>query len=301
MQKVRLNATDLEVSRLCLGTVNFGLALQQPEVNRHLDAFVDLGGNFLDTAHVYSDWVPGERNRCEKAIGRWVKDGNREKVIIATKGGHFDFAAPAVSRVTPEELRRDLRESLQCLNTDYVDIFMLHRDNEAMPVATIMDCLADFVREGKARYLACSNWTAERTRQANEYAKAKGLPAFVVNEVMWSMAKINPDGIPSDYVTMDDGMMALGRETGLNFMAYSALAHGYLTKRCAGREIDRGLARTYDNPHNDELVRRLSALPTAEDVTRENLRYFLHQGVTAIPLVTCNTLEQMKNCVSAFE
>jgi len=299
MQKVRLRNTDLEVSRLCLGTVNFGAALDQQQVNAHLDAFLDLGGNFLDTAHVYSDWLPGERNRSEKAIGRWLQNHSRDQVIIATKGGHFDFAAPAVSRVTPEEIRRDLHESLRCLNTDYVDIFMLHRDNTALPVGDIMDCLADFVREGKARYLACSNWTAERTRQANEYALKKGLPPFVVNEVMWSMAKINPEGIPSDYVTMDEGIMALGMETGLNFMAYSALAHGYLTKRCAGREVGQGLARTYDNPYNDELVRRLSGLP-ADDVTRESLRYFLHQGVTAIPLVTCNTLEQLRSCSSAF-
>lgn len=300
MQKVRLNGCGLEVSRLCLGTVNFGAGLDQAQVNSHLDAFVAHGGNFVDTAHVYSDWLPGERHCSEKAIGRWLKQHRREELIICTKGGHFDFAAPQVSRVTPEELRRDLDESLQCLGTDYVDVYMLHRDNTALPVETIMDCLATFVQAGKVRYLACSNWTAERTRRANEYARQAGLPCFVINEVMWSMARINPQGIPADYVTMDDAMMTLGKETGLNFMAYSALAHGYLTKRYAGGSIDAGLQRTYDLPQNEELVQWLSALPTAQDVTRESLRFFIRQDVTAVPIVTCSSMAQLHECISAF-
>ena len=301
MKTIRLQGTGLTVSRLCMGTVNFGAALNQQQVSAHLDAFTAHGGNLIDTAHVYSNWLPGESSRSEKAIGRWLKEHRREDVILCTKGGHFDLQTPEISRVTPENLRQDLEESLRCLQTDCIDIYMLHRDNPALPVEVIMDCLADFVVEGKVRCLACSNWTADRTARANAYAAAHSKPGFVINELMWSMARINRETLPADYVTMDDAMMALGRETGLSFMAFTALAKGYFTRRCRGDPLPEGLRRTYDNPDNDALFRELQSLGSAAEVTRASLRYFARQNVTAIPIVSCSGMAQLEECMSAFE
>ena len=301
MQTVRLSGTDLTVSRLCMGTVNFGAPLDREQVDRHLDRFLELGGNFVDPAHVYSDWIPGEKNRSEKMLGRWIGRHRREDLVVCTKGGHFDLAVPDVSRVTPEDLARDLAESLDCLQTDYADLYMLHRDNPDLPVGEIMDCLDVFVREGKARYLACSNWTARRTAEANEYALKNGRTPFAVNELLWSMAEPNRDALPHDYVVMDPEMLELGCRTRLNFMCFSALAKGYLTRRFAGRPVSEELHRTYDNPRNEQLLQRLSSLEGTADVTHASLRFFAGQPVTAIPIVTFSTLDQLTECAGAFE
>ena len=301
MEKRALYGTDLIVSKLCMGTVNFGTMLTQDQAHAHLDRFMEHGGNFLDTAHVYSNWIPGETSCSEKIIGRWLKHQNRHDVILCTKGGHFDFAQPEVSRVTPEMIRIDLAESLDHLQTDYIDLYMLHRDNPDLPVSEIMDCLSEFVQDGRVRYLACSNWTAARTAEANAYAQRMGKPIFVVNELMWSMAAINKNAIPSDYMVIDDDMLRLGRETGLNFMCFTALAKGYFTRLHAGKPLSEGLRSTYDNAMNERQFEKLRGLESSEAVTRACLRYFDEQDVTAIPIVSCSSMEQLMECMRAFE
>lgn len=300
MKTVSLHGTDLTVSRLCMGAVNFGTALSQQQVNRHLDRFIELGGNFVDTAHVYSDWIPGEKSRSEKAIGRWLNSRRREDIVLCTKGGHFSFDARDVSRVTPEQLTIDLNESLENLQTDHVDLYMLHRDNPALPVSTIMDCLDGFVQEGKVRYLACSNWSAQRTAEANAYAATHGKAPFVVNELLWSMACPNREALPSDYIVMDDDMMKLGVESQLNFMCFSALAKGYFTRRFANRPLSDEHHRTYDNEANDRRFETLRHLESAEAVTHASLRYFEQQPVTAVPIVSFSSLDQLEECARAF-
>ena len=300
MQTVTLYGTDLTVSRLCMGTVNFGAALDERQVDEHLSRFLEYGGNFVDTAHMYSDWIPGEKSRSEKTLGRWLQRHRREDLVVCTKGGHFDLDTPEVSRVTPEQLVKDLHESLECLKTDYIDLYMLHRDNPALPVSEIMDCLDTFVQEGKIRYAACSNWTAERTAEAITYAEQAGKASFVVNELLWSMAEPNREALPESYVVMDPEMMRLGREKHLNFMCFTALAKGYFSRRKAGKAISEELHRTYDNEHNEELMEKLNALDSAQDVTHASLRYFANQPVTAIPIVTFSTMEQLAECAEAF-
>ena len=88
MQTIQFSGTDLIVSRLCMGAVNFGSTLNQQQVESHLNRFLELGGNFVDTAHVYNDWIPSEKSRSEKMIGQWLKNHCRKDVVLCTKGGH---------------------------------------------------------------------------------------------------------------------------------------------------------------------------------------------------------------------
>lgn len=300
MEMRTLSGSDLTVSALSMGAVNFGSKISQEQAFAHMDRYAELGGNFLDTAHVYSDWIPGEKSRSEKIIGRWMKSRRPDNMVICTKGGHFSLDTPQISRVTPEELKRDLEESLDCLQTDCIDLYMLHRDHPTLPADEIMDCLDDFVRSGRVRYLACSNWTPRRISQANIYARTQGKSPFIVNELMWSMAEINREGIPEDYVVMDDDALGLSQEFDMSFMCYSSLAHGYFTRRYAGLPIADSLRRTYDNPHNEQLFAQLQALPDRAAVTRESLRFFSRQGVTTIPIVSFSSLEQLEECMRAF-
>lgn len=291
----------LTVSALCMGTANFGERISEEQAFAHLDRYAEMGGNFLDTAHVYSDWLPGERSRSERIIGRWLQSRRPDDMVVCTKGGHFDLNAPQISRVTPEEIRRDLEESADCLQTGCIDLYMLHRDNPAIPAGELMDCLDEFVCSGGVRHLACSNWTPERIAEANAYARANGRTPFLVNELMWSMAQINRSGIPDDYVVMDDEALRLARESGMSIMCYSSLAHGYFTRRYAGLPISDSLRRMYDNPRNEQLFAQLQQLPDRAAVTRECLRYFTRHNVTAIPIVSFSGMEQLEECVKAFE
>jgi len=301
MEKRTLHHTDLTVSKLCMGTANFGTVLSQSQVNEHLDLFWEHGGNFLDTAHVYSNWIPGETSRSEKMIGRWMKHHNRSDVILCTKGGHYDFGDEKTSRITPKQLAIDLEESLNCLQTEYIDVYMLHRDNPTLPVDEIMDCLNDFAQGGRIRYLACSNWSAARTAKANAYARKSGKRGFVINQLMWSMASINPAALPEDYIVMDEEMLRFGLESGMNFMCFSALAKGYFTRRYAGKPISDELHKTYGNAFNDQQIQKLLSLPNSTMVTHECLRFFDRQPVAAIPVVAFSGKDQLLECMNAFK
>ena len=300
MEKVLFPGTDLEVSRLCLGTVNYGVTLDQSGVNAQLEAFLSMGGNFVDTAHVYSNWLPGETSRSEKMVGKALKAFDRKQVIVSTKGAHFDFAKPEINRVTPENIVEDLDESLEHLDTDYVDLYFLHRDNTAVPVGELLDCLDEQVQKGRIRWIGCSNWTLDRVKEAAAYSQRTGKARFAVNQLMWSLAKINRAGIPADYVLMDQETMAFSAENAMGIMCYTSLAKGYFTKRWKGMDPGVDLTKVYQNPENDRIFEEIRPLPNAEAVTRHCLRYFVDQPVAAVPIVSCNNADQLAECRAAF-
>ena len=139
MERRTLSGSGLNVSALRMGTVNFGSKISEKQAFAHMDRYAELGGNLLDTAHVYSDWIPGERSRSERIIGRWLKSRRPADMVICTKGGHFCLDTPQISRVTPEERGHDLEKNLDCLKIDRIDLYMFHRDDAALPVYKTMD------------------------------------------------------------------------------------------------------------------------------------------------------------------
>lgn len=301
MRKVSLPGIEREVSRMCLGTVNFGVTLDQDGVCHRLEDFFSMGGNFIDTAHVYSNWLPGTTSRSEKMLGKALKAYDRSRWIISTKGAHFDFACPDISRVTPENIVKDLTESLDHLETDYVDLYFLHRDNPKVPVSELVDCLDEQVRNGWIRAIGCSNWTLPRVKEAVAYSMQNRKARFTVNQLMWSMAAINRSGIPSDYVLMDDETMRFSEESRMGIMAYTSLAKGYFTKRWRQDKLNKDLLSTYQNEENDRIFEKIRTFGSAPEVTRYSLRFFEKAPVPAVPIVTCNTREQLLECVSAFD
>jgi aryl-alcohol dehydrogenase-like predicted oxidoreductase len=136
-----------------------------------------------------------------------------------------------VPRLSRDESRRGSGSSLQALQTDYIDLYYLHRDDERLPVEEILSYLNDFVQAGKIRYFGCSNWKPARIREALAVARARGWQGFVANQLMWSLAEANPDGLPDQtMVTMDAESYQMHRETGLAAVAYSSQASGYFDK-----------------------------------------------------------------------
>lgn len=301
-RKQTLPNTKLNVSALCLGAINFGTSLTREKSFEHLNFFTETGGNFIDTAHVYSDWIPGEKNRSEKILGEWLKDQPREKIVISTKGGHFDLKNPSVSRVTYEGIRQDIEESLAYLQTDYVDLYFLHRDNTALPAGEIIEYMNELIKEGKVKEIGCSNWTLERMAEANAYAKAHQLKCFSVNQLMWSLARINKEAIPSDFVKMDRDIYAYHKNNSMAAMCFSSQAKGYFSKRAAGKQLQKNVVDTYQNEENDRIYTELLDLQkrTGLSMTELSLQYFTRQEFPAVPIVTCNTEEQLRECIGAF-
>src|SRR2546426_539997 len=130
MRKILLPSTDFSVSAVCLGGMTFGHPLDEKATFTLLDRFVDHGGNFIDTARIYSDWVPGEKRRSERVLGDWLTArGNRSHVVISTKGAHPFIESLTVPRTSAAEIRDDLEGSLKRLRTDVIDLYWLHRDD----------------------------------------------------------------------------------------------------------------------------------------------------------------------------
>lgn len=174
MKYIQLNDTDLNVSRICLGTAGFGDKTDQEKSFEILDDFVRAGGNFIDTANVYCKWLEGHGNCSEQIIGRWLKArGAREKVIVATKGAHYSFENPGRSRVNREDIRADLDESLRTLGTEVIDFYWLHRDDPEKPVEEIVDILEEMQKEGRIRYFGFSNYRTDRLKALEQCLKER--------------------------------------------------------------------------------------------------------------------------------
>ena len=151
-KRIMIQDTDIELFPIGLGAVNAGLAWDGADADRIFDAFLYYGGNLIDTAHVYSDWVKPERARSERTIGDWLRrSGKRQQVVIATKGGHPDMTVENpdlhLSRMTKADMQSDLNSSLEKLGTDYIDLYFYHRDNTEQPVEELVEIMEEFRRQ----------------------------------------------------------------------------------------------------------------------------------------------------------
>ena len=146
------------MNRIVLGTAKLGLEGRDSAFEM-LDAYVELGGTHIDTAHIYSDWIPGERGRSETVLGEWLKArGNRDSLTITTKGAHPPRDNLTAGRSDRASIRNDCEESLQRLGVEQVDLYYLHRDQPSRPVAEMVATLEELRQEGKVKAYGGSNW-----------------------------------------------------------------------------------------------------------------------------------------------
>ncbi len=308
MNQIRLPNTNLMSSVICLGTGNLGSSISQADAFTLLDAFVDHGGNFLDSAHVYANWNPAlPRSISEKTIGAWMKArGRRSQILVGTKGAHPDLATMHISRLTPADIVQDLNESLQHLQTDYIDLYWLHRDDPTRPVGEIVETLAAQVTAGKIRAFGASNWSTARMQVALDYANAHGCHGFVANQPMWSLAQPNPAafGMPG-LAAMDDAMFAFHQRSGWAVIPYTSQARGFFSK-----VAEKGMAglsereqQAYGNPTNAKRAAIVQRLANELQATPAQiaLAYLLCQPIVTVPVIGCRTLEQLQDSVRATE
>ncbi|MCY9668109.1 aldo/keto reductase [Paenibacillus alginolyticus] len=308
MRSRSIPSTELSPSVICLGTSHFGDTISRETSFELMDHFLDRGGNFLDTAKVYGDWVPGGQSLSEKIIGHWLKSRkNRSRIVLATKGAHPDLDTMHIQRLSREDIFFDVEQSLQHLQTDYIDLYWLHRDDSQRPIEDIIDVMNELVRQGKIRYFGCSNWRSERIEAAQQYAKKKGIHGFVASQNKWSLATYPPEN-DHTMVTMDEKELSYHERMGLTAIPYNSQASGFFSGRY---KIDMLNKQGPENMNvwkfcSQENIRKLKCVKAIAQrlnitMTQVSLGYLLSYPFPVFPISGCKNLTQLDDSCRAGE
>jgi aryl-alcohol dehydrogenase (NADP+) len=224
MNDIRLGATGLQVSRLCLGTMTFGTQADEKTAFAIMDAAAEGGVNFIDTANVYPLGVEfHERGVTEQIVGRWLQ-GRRERFVLATKAANPMGPLPWQTGTSRKHLLAEIDASLARLGTDYVDLYQLHRDDETTPLDETLEALDTIVRSGRARYVGVSNWPAWRVARALGRCEALRLAKPATVQPRYNLV----------YRQLERDLFPLVRQEGLGTLCFNPLAGGLLT----GKHLD---------------------------------------------------------------
>jgi aryl-alcohol dehydrogenase-like predicted oxidoreductase len=303
---VVLPKTDLNVSNICLGTGGIGSSSVGEEAYDILNTFVELGGTFIDTAHNYGDWVPNiGKSASERTIGAWLKEsGQRSSITLATKGGHFYFDTPNEPRLSKHDLEDDLNGSLEALQTDYIDLYWLHRDDRGRPVEDILATLNSFVAAGKIRYFGASNWKTHRLAEAQTYAASAGIDAFVADQPLWNAAILAgpPYGDPTT-AWMDDERHLFHLDAGLATVPYQSQAYGLFQRMFEGTldQMNSGFRGFYKPVETEARYKRMLEImeQTGFTITQVTLSFLISQPFVTVPIVGCRTPAQVADSMTA--
>jgi len=295
---------DKEVSELILGTAAYRLDGRDVWFSL-LDAFMMYGGTTVDTARIYAN---GE---SEQLIGQWMESrGNRETVVVITKGGHGKDGALPRERFR-ETIEEEIRRSLEALRSDYIDLYLLHRDNPAIPVGEIIEVLNAERERGRIHAFGGSNWTYERVDEANGYATRQGLRGFTAVSNNLSLAV--PTGpFYTGLVSTDPSGECWHIRTGIPLLAWSSQARGFFSGRCRPEmrnadHIEDGFTRRmieiYGTDENFERLRRAEELGKRKggySAVEVALAWVLSKPFRVVPIVGPRTKQELESCVRAL-
>ncbi|WP_369070349.1 aldo/keto reductase [Kineococcus terrestris] len=292
----RIGTSELDVRPLCLGANTFGWTSDEAESHRVLDAFVDGGGDFLDTADVYSAWSDGGAGISETIIGSWFeKSGKRDAVVLATKVGK----APGLDDLRADTIRRGVDASLQRLRTDRIDLYWAHADDEGTPLAETLGAFDELVTAGKVRAIGASNYTAPRLEEALETSRREGFASYVALQNEYHlMARGEYEERTADVVAAN----------GLAMVPYAALASGFLTGKYRPGQLAesqrRAKAAAYlDDPRGPRVLAALDEAAAAHgtDVTSVALAWLAQQDTVVAPIASARTVEQLPTLLAAAD
>jgi len=289
MKYGRVPGVDKPVSRLVMGVDN---QIVMPYTAVMFDDYFERGGNSFDTAYIYGAGM------CEKMLGQWIKNRNvREQVVILDKGAAAPFC-------NPEGMTKQFLESLDRLQTDYVDLYLLHRDNLDIPVGEFVDVLNEHKKAGRIRAFGGSNWTTERLSAANEYAAAKGLTGFSALSNNFSLARmVNP--VWAGCLSASDAeSRAWLTQTQLALMPWSSQGRGFFLDNVNPEyRSNEELVRSWYSPDNFRRLERARELARRRGVLPINiaLAYVLCQPFPTFPLIGPRTLAETRTSFQALE
>lgn len=306
MRYAEIPGVKKPVARLVQGGTMIGSDLDEAESFALLDQVYELGGNTIDTAHVYSG------GNSERMIGRWLQTrGLRDKVVIITKGAGQNQDR---RRMTPFDLASDLHDSLARLRTEYIDLYLLHRDDPDVRVEPIVDALNEHLQAGRFHAFGASNWSHERIRAANAYARANGLEPFAASSPQFSLMESLDEPWPL--------CISIGGSTGLParewyartqmpLLIWSPLASGFFSGRFrrdnlhlfGEREWDEVAVRTYASEANFQRLDRASVLAAEKGLSAAQvaLAYVMNQPMNVFALIGPHRGENFKASLAASE
>jgi len=306
MKNLVIPGTDIKCGSLCFGPATLGALIDEKTSFEILDYYAENGGNLLDTAHVYCDWLNLGTSTNEKLIGKWLTSRKmHHKMQIATKGGHYRFNTPEISRVTRQGILEDIYEGLENLQTDYIEFYWLHRDNLGLDVGEILEFLNEFKRMGLIKWFGGSNWTHKRLQEASTYAQSHSIQGLSAVQNLWTVAKMNnPPGDPT-CVVCDKEDISFYEKTGLPLFAYTPQANGFFTKldKLGVAELSDNMKNTYLNDYNKALLFKLKELAGKYECTINDivLAYQTSQAFNCIPVFNCSNIVQLKEVMSNCE
>ncbi|MDB5957944.1 aldo/keto reductase [Ramlibacter sp.] len=295
MQYRALGRSGLQVSPLCFGGNVFGWTADERTSFSLLDAWLDAGFNFVDTADVYSRWVPGHTGgESETVIGRWLKQGGRrDKVVIGTKVGMDKGLAP-------QTIRQAVEDSLRRLNTDHIDLYQAHKDDTATPLQETLECFAALVKEGKVRAIGASNYSAARLSEALAVSQRLGLPRFETLQPEYNMM---------ERAGFEGELQALCRREEVGVINYYALASGFLSGKYRSREDagksprGAGVVEKYLNERGMKVLAALDAAAQRTGATPAQvaLAWTIAQPAITSPIASATSLAQLQDLVRAAQ
>jgi aryl-alcohol dehydrogenase-like predicted oxidoreductase len=286
----RIGTTDLDVFPLNLGGNVFGWTADEATSHAVLDAFTDAGGNFLDTADGYTAWVPGnEGGESEAIIGSWLqRRGRRDDVVIATKVSQH----PARKGLGHDNVLAAAEDSLRRLGTDHIDIYYAHFDDPETPLEETLAAFDELVRAGKVRYVAGSNYSAERVAEALAIQDREGYARWVALQPHYNL--VERAGFE------DGGLRELAEREGLAVVPYYALASGFLTGKYrdaeeAGDSPRAGGAAKYLDDRGRRVLGALDEVAAAHDVpvTAVSIAWLAARPTVVAPIASARNVAQL--------
>ncbi|MBX3040761.1 MAG: aldo/keto reductase [Bdellovibrionaceae bacterium] len=298
MEKRQLGSSDLQVAPWAFGGNVFGWTIGKEESFRLLDAFVGEGFNLIDTADVYSAWVPGNKGgESETIIGEWMKSrGTRDRVVLATKVG-MDFAPDRKGGLSKTHIFKAVEDSLKRLQTDRIDLYMAHRDDPSVPLEETLGAFSELVRQGKIRHIGASNYTADRLVEALKVSERHGYSRFVSLEPLYNLM---------DRTDFEKNLLPVCREYQLGVIPYYALASGFLSGkyRTQADLAKSSRAHSVGNYMNERGMRTLKALDEVAGATKATpsqvaVAWLRMQPTITAPIASVTNLQQFEDVMKA--
>jgi aryl-alcohol dehydrogenase-like predicted oxidoreductase len=302
MEYRRLGRTGLKVSEICFGTATFGWQTDEQESARMLDAFLEAGGNFVDTANIYSGWAKGSwAGRSEEMIGQWlVRSKKRHQVVLATKCRSAMGPLPNDQGLSRRHIMDSVEASLRRLSTGFIDLYIAHAMDPQTPIEESLRAFDDLVRQGKVRYVGCSNYSAWRLCQALWTSDVHGLVRFESEQPYYNLI---------DRAGFEREVAELVREEGLGVTPYSPLAMGFLTGKFRGtRTIPENSRGTIDGRMQGYFTEKnLALVDELERIGREHgktigqvaLAWLLTHPLITAPVIGARDAAQLRESLGA--
>jgi aryl-alcohol dehydrogenase-like predicted oxidoreductase len=291
-----LGETELHVSTLCLGGNVFGWTADEQESFAVLDAFMDAGGNIIDTADAYSAWISGHTGgESETIIGRWLKThGRRDRIVVATKVGRLK----GLEGLGPSTIRAGVEGSLRRLQTDHIDLYYAHADDPNTPLEDTLRTFDAIVREGKVRHIAASNYSAPRLADALAVSRREGLTRYVALQPHYNL--MHRDEYEGD-------LRDLCARERIACAPYFALAKGFLSGKYRGstpvESVRAAGASVYLNERGHRVLGVLDRVATAHETTvpAVALAWLAAQPTIVAPIASARTVDQLRELLPAME